>query len=190
MKPAILGLMFSFFISCSSKLENPVPSIFNGKKYTIAPGAHEADDNPFHFETLHELKFKAKFDRSSIYMTVDPTNQNDVNKLLGYSDCGSFHEINSARFGWRWFNNQLEIMAYSYVNGIRPEPICVAVVALNTVNSYSIKFHKDKYIFTVNDTNKVEVPKSCNYEGIRYKLYPYFGGDETATHEIRIWIEE
>ncbi|MDB5255606.1 MAG: hypothetical protein JWM14_301 [Chitinophagaceae bacterium] len=183
-----LLIIFSF-LGCSKKTDDPSPPSFNGKKYTIAPGAHETSD-PIVFKTTSELKFKAKFDSSAIYTTIDPSNQDDTNKLLGLSDCGTLHQTNSARFGWRWVNNQLEIMAYCYIGEIRPEPVRVAIVELNTVNTYSIAFKSDRYIFTVNDTNKVEVPKSCDYNGLRYKLYPYFGGDEPAPHEINIWIEE
>jgi hypothetical protein len=186
---ASLSLLYIFLISCSSKKQDPAPS-FNGRKYTIAEGSHESD-HPTDFPSLAtDLNFKAKFDSSAIYTTTIPSNQDDTNKLLGYSDCGSFHDTNSARFGWRWVDGQLQIMAYWYVNGVRPEPIQVANVSINTINSYRIQFQSDKYIFTVNDTNKVEVPKTCHYNGIRYKLYPYFGGDENAPHEIRIWIEE
>ncbi len=182
-------LLLSILSGCSKKQDDPAPSTFNGKKYTIAAGDHTTDD-PIVFKTTSELKFKAKFDSSAIYTTVDPLNQDDTNKLLGLSDCGNHHQTSSARFGWRWVNNQLEIMSYCYIDGVRPEPVRVATVELNTVNSYSIAFKNDKYIFTVNDTSIVEVPKNCNYNSIRYKLYPYFGGDETAPHEIRIWIEE
>jgi hypothetical protein len=183
-------LVIISFLSCSKKNEDPGPAPFNGKEYIIALGAHETT-NPFVYKTINELKFKAKFDSSAIYTTVDPLNQDDTNKLLGYSDCGSlFHQDNSARFGWRWINNQLEIMAYCYIDQVRPEPVRVAVVELNTVNTYRLQFKSDRYIFTVNDTNTVEVPKNCNFKGDRYKLYPYFGGDEEAPHEIRIWIEE
>jgi hypothetical protein len=178
-------------ISCSKKSDSdPAPDTsFQGKKYVIAQGAHETT-NGLVLKTKTVLKFKALFDSSAIYTTVDSTNQTDTNKLYGLSDCGTDHETNSARFGWRWVNHHLEIMAYWYVNGVRPEPIRVDTVALNTVNTYSIAFDSDKYVFTVNDTNVVEVPKSCNYKGYRYQLYPYFGGNETAPHEIRIWIQE
>ncbi len=189
--PGITAIFLAlFFSSCSKKTDDPNPSSFNGKKYTIATGDQESTQQVV-FKTTNELHFKAKFDSSAIYTTTDPLNQDDTNKLYGLSDCGSVsHQTNSARFGWRWFNNQLEIMSYCYIDGVRPEPVRVATVALNTVNSYSIAFKSDKYIFTVNDTSKVEVAKNCNYNSIRYKLYPYFGGNETAPHEIRIWIEE
>ncbi|MBC7486884.1 MAG: hypothetical protein H7282_09050 [Cytophagaceae bacterium] len=182
-------LIIVFFLSCSKKTEDPSPPPFNGKKYTIVAGAHQTTD-PIVFKTTTELKFKAKFDSSAIYTTIDPANQDDTNKLLGLSDCNTLHQSNSARFGWRWFNNQLEIMAYCYIDELKPEPVRVAVVELNTVNTYNIAFKSDRYIFTVNGTHKVEVLKNCDYTGVRYKLYPYFGGDETAPHEIRIWVEE
>mgnify|MGYP000486176078 CR=1 FL=1 len=43
-----------------------------------------------------------------------------------------------------------------------------------------------KYIFDVNG-KKVETKRSCNIEEY-YLLYPYFGGDETAPHRIKIKI--
>jgi hypothetical protein len=187
----LLGLLsFSCYFSCSKKSNDPSPdNSFHGKLYVIAQGAHETTD-PFVYQTIQTLTFKAKFDSSAIYKTVDSTNQFDTNKLYGFSDCGTFHQTNSARFGWRWVNGNLEIMAYCYINGIRPEAVCVDTVALNAVNTYKLEFKSDRYIFSVNDSNRVEVLKSCNYSGLRYKLYPYFGGNEVAPHEIKIWIEE
>ena len=43
----------------------------------------------------------------------------DVNKLFGMSY--GFHHKNSARFGWRWDleKNLVEILGYTYVNGVR-----------------------------------------------------------------------
>ncbi|MDB5272209.1 MAG: hypothetical protein JWO58_576 [Chitinophagaceae bacterium] len=183
--------LFGLHSGCSKKSDNtPAPdNSFNGKEYVIAQGAHESND-PFVLKTKNILVFKAKFDSSAIYTSVDSLNQTDTNKLYGLSDCNSYHETNSARFGWRWVNGHLQIMAYCYINGVRPEPVVVDTVALNTVNSYSIAFQSDRYVFTVNDTSKVEVPKNCNYNGLRYQLYPYFGGDEAAPHEVRIWIQE
>lgn len=184
-------ILFSFFIRCAKKSSDPSPdNSFNGREYIIAQGTHDSN-HPIFFPTKKTvLTFRALFDSSAIYKTVDSLNQTDTNKLYGLSDCGDLHDTNSARFGWRWVNDQLEIMAYWYVDSIRPEPIRVATVALNTVNSYSIAFNSDNYIFTVNDTNVVQVSKTCDYNSYRYYLYPYFGGNENAPHEVRLWIEE
>ncbi len=57
------------------------------------------------------------FDSSAIYKTVDSVNQLDINKLIGWSDCGSNHMENSIRFGWRWLNDSLEIHWFKHELG-------------------------------------------------------------------------
>ena len=55
---------------------------------------------------------------------------------------------------------------------------------------YTIKIVNDTYIFTFGETT-LKLPRlSTTTTGIGYKLYPYFGGTETAPHDIKIWIEE
>ena len=36
----------------------------------------------------------------------------------------------------------------------------------------------------------VYVDRNCPVEDKRYMLYPYFGGDETAPHDIKIQIKK
>lgn len=157
------------------------------KKYVIRTGEQHATLT-FEQTELSKLKFRALFDTSSIYQTVDPENQGDINKLYGISDCNSYHHNNSARFGWRWYQDQLEIWAYSYVNGERISTF-IDTVAFDTYNNYEILFTSDKYIFKLND-KEVEIPRACQAKATGYKLFPYFGGQETAPKNISIWIEE
>lgn len=157
------------------------------KKYVIRTGEQHATLT-FESTELSKLKFKALFDSSSVYETVDPTNQGDINKLYGVSDCSSYHHNNSARFGWRWHQNQLEIWAYSYVNGERFSTF-IDTVALDTFNNYEILFSENKYIFRLND-KEVEIKRACQAKATGYKLFPYFGGNETAPQDISIWIQE
>lgn len=59
---------------------------------------------------------------------------------------------------------------------------------MNDEINYSIKIEANKYIFAVDGTT-IEMPRfSTSPNG--YKLYPYFGGDEVAPHEIKIRIKE
>lgn len=157
------------------------------KKYVIRTGEQHAT---LTFETaeLNRLKFRALFDTSSIYQTADPANQADINKLYGVSDCNTYHHNNSARFGWRWYQEQLEIWAYSYVNGERVSTF-IDTVELDTYNDYEILFTEHKYIFRLND-KEVEMERACQAKATGYKLFPYFGGNETAPKDISIWIEE
>jgi hypothetical protein len=178
----LLGLIC--FISCRKEE-------IDGLKYTlyqIKKGQHSSK----HGISTHSgmlLKFKARFDGSAVYETSSPMNQLDINKLYGVSDCNSHHQKNSARFGWRWHNGNLEIHAYVYNNGERRSQF-ITTVDLNKVYDYEIMLLEDAYVFKVNNEYK-QLPriKKCK-RGVFYKLYPYFGGDETAPHDITIAIHE
>lgn len=190
--------LLSFTIACEEVNEvkpEPIPVAGNAKsakgqglqKYTIRAGEHHSTLT-YESAELESLQFKALFDSSAIYQNTEAINQAEINKLYGLSDCNSYHHTNSARFGWRWFDNKLEIWAYIYENG-QPKSSFVDTVALNQFYQYTIRFEKNKYVFEVN--NKViELPRLCEEKALGYKLFPYFGGEEAAPKDISIWIEE
>jgi hypothetical protein len=191
---AFIGLAFS---SCQKDVKafkeilNPkgTTSQNNFVKYTIKTGEQYCDLNAIAKGEYSELKFTAKFDSSAIYKTIVPSNQGDINKLFGFSDNNMQHHQFSARFGWNWDNSKLNLFAYTYNNGVREHKL-LGSVALGAEANCSIKVIGDKYVFTLNST-VVEMPRaSTTPKGVGYKLYPYFGGDELAPHEIRIFIKE
>jgi hypothetical protein len=197
MKKLLLPFVATFailFSGCGSDNEVtpqlPVPEESKSSvvEYTIPAGAHYAEQSAYHELSVTHIKFKARFDSSAIYQTVDQNNQADINKLYGISDCDTHHQINSARFGWRWFNNSLEIWAYVYSNGERKFDF-ITSVPLNSPSTYEISFTTSEYTFQVNDAT-VSLPRHCTDEAHGYKLYPYFGGDEPAPHEVTIEIED
>lgn len=158
------------------------------KTYVIKKGNHDSGQH-VSVVTKNNLKFQTIFDDSAIYTTQASANQGDINKLYGFSDCDSAHHDNSARFGWRWFNNQLEIHAYTYVDGVRSSQY-IKSVNLNQTHSYQLNIVSDHYELIVDDT-KISMPRGCGTTSIlKYKLYPYFGGDEVAPHDIKIIIGE
>ena len=158
-------------------------------KYTIKAGEQYCDLNTMARVEYQELKFTAKFDSSVIYKTISSSNQADINKLFGFSDNNMQHHQFSARFGWNWQNNSVQLFAYTYNNGVRAAKL-LGTVAIGQEVNCSIAVAGYKYVFTLD--NKVEtMPRaSTTTKAIGYKLYPYFGGDELAPHEIRIWIRE
>jgi hypothetical protein len=156
--------------------------------YTIKQGRHYADRNAYKKVSANQLRFAVTFDSSAIYTTTDPGNQGDINKLYGLSDCGSDHHTNSARFGWRWYGGKLELHAYSYINQERKSAY-IGDIALGKATVCEIKLEDDKYVFTA-DGRSVSLPRLCNGAGEGYQLYPYFGGDETAPHDVKITIQE
>lgn len=158
-------------------------------KYIIRAGQHSCDDNRYVQTSYSELKFIAKFDSTAVYKTLDPWNQLDINKLYGFSDNSSTHQQFSARFGWRWSDNALRLFGYVYNNGIRDEKE-LGTVKIGTENNCSIKINPKSYVFTLNGIVDSLPRASTAIKANGYKLYPYFGGDETAPHNISIWIKE
>ncbi|PVY42453.1 hypothetical protein [Pontibacter virosus] len=186
------AFLILFMASCevetttTTVTDSPVPEPAS-TTYTIPKGSHNAQIQ-FKFVETSTIRFEATFDSTAMYKTSLPGNQADINKLYGLSDCETDHHTNSARFGWRWFNNRLEIHAYTYLNKKRNTAYITAVQP-NQTNRYELVLGEKEYTFKVNDT-QVTQPRYCTSASSHYQLYPYFGGDETAPHNITILIRE
>ena len=183
-------ILFSCKKGVDSLLKNShgtTPTQFT--KYTIRQGQNYCDGNTYISTSYSELNFIAKFDSTAIYSNVNPYNQLDINKLYGFADNNSTHQQFSARFGWRWSDSALRLFGYVYNDGIRSSKE-LGIVSIGAENICSIKVNPKSYIFSLN--GKVDsLPRtSTTTKAIGYKLYPYFGGDETAPHNIYIWIKE
>lgn len=184
MKYLILVLGIILLIACvKSTLKH------NGfKTYKIKMGQHRSIISG-RFMRTKTLDFKTIFDNSAIYKTSDPKNQSDINKLYGFSDCNSHHQTNSARFGWRWYNNQLQILAYVY-NDKKLNYQLIDSIKLNKEYNYILIIKDSEYIFSVNNKSITMKRTAKCKNGFYYKLFPYFGGDEKAPHDITIKIKE
>ncbi len=198
MKKITILLALAFFslftlTNCTKAVEaivgfnNPQPGHFF--EYRIRQGNHSADFSayiPVHSDVMN---FMVRFDSTAIYQTSDPINQYDINKLYGFSDNSAQHHEYSARFGWNWNHGSLHLYAYVYNDGVlQTEEI--TVISVGAEYQCSIRVTSDQYQFSVNNST-VSLPRSATtHSGDGYKLYPYFGGDETAPHDIRIWIKE
>lgn len=167
--------------------EPEVPVVY--VKYHIASGEHYSDQSTFMAVNYKEQKFLVKFDSSAIYQTVDPANQYDINKLYGFSDNGKQHHEFSARVGWRWSDGALRLFGYIYNNSVVSYQE-IGAVSIGEQHTCSIKVSGSSYIFTV-DGKSITMPReSAGDAAVGYKLYPYFGGDETAPHDMTISIKE
>lgn len=187
-----LAMVLTLLFSCE-QIEQLIPedtdgqAVFDQKTYVIKAGSHSTGSSLSSL-SISKMTFKVTFDSTAIYKTEDPANQADINKLYGLSDCGTHHHQNSARFGWRWFNDELEIHAYNYSNGKRYFSY-ITSVALNEEFTYSLELTEDEYIFSLND-QIISMDRYCSESASAYKLFPYFGGDEKAPHDIAIIIED
>ena len=171
----------------STPPELPVATGF--VQYIIPKGEHYATANSYKSVEGAELKFTVLFDSTSIYKTTDPQNQWDINKLYGFSDNGAMHHQFSARFGWRWSEGALRLFAYTYNNGVR-ESKELTTVAIGKEVHCAISIRKEIYVFSVNEKQETMPRLSTTPLAKGYKLYPYFGGDEVAPHEGKVWIKD
>lgn len=202
MKDKLVILCTSIFLlaSCSKKIETIISGITKNAptemtpdhyiKYTILKGAHYCDKRNIVSIKDSVLSFTVKFDSSAIYTTIDTNNQRDINKLFGFSDNNNAdHHEYSARFGWRWSDNSLRLFAYVYNQGVMNFKE-IGSVPIGVENNCSIKIKRNKYVFSLNGT-EITMPRSSTTNSAEgHKLWPYFGGDESAPHTISIWISE
>jgi len=195
MKKQLYFIIWACVIFGCSKKDNRLPVKRNeamaasGKEYFIRKGNHYADGSKMEILRSNSIHCEVMFDSTAIYESVDKTNQEDVNKLIGFSDCNTAHHENSARLGWSWNGHAVVLYAYTYMDKERMIKT-LAEVPLKQLVTCSVSAIDNHYFFTVNSIAD-SLPRHCNdYNGERYKLFPYFGGDETAPHDIRIVIYE
>ena len=160
------------------------------KVYRIAKGKHYSKGPRLKLPTYDDsFTFKFVFDDSAKYTTQTAENQYDVNKLIGFTDCGnmSIHN-NSARIGWNWDHGQLHLYAYTYANKVRTfEKIGDGV--LNKAMEVKVKVSRDHYVFTYNG-KETKMARGCSKsKSFKTWSYPYFGGNETAPQEIKILVK-
>lgn len=169
--------------SCESEFVEPYES------FIIPEGTHQGNF-PIQLLEGNNLSFTAIFDESAIYETIDPVNQYDINKLMGFAECNDHHHTNSARFGWRYLEGNLEIHSYVYNHGTWTNQF-LGNVSLNEPHHFSIQLLNRQYSFTLDNNPSVILERTNKCErGAYYMLFPYFGGDEVAPHNITIKIKQ
>lgn len=181
MKTFFQVIILFLLIGCEPILEE------NFRIFTIKAGNHYADQR--HLESLQtdQLVFEARFDSSAVYEFSEKGFQDSKNKLLGFSDCNAMHHEHSARFAWQWYNNTIEIYAYCYNNGNRIEAY-LGSVDPGEIARYSLRLSKNKYIFDFEDSH-VEINRDSDCTlGAYVMLWPYFGGEKAAPHDINVYI--
>jgi hypothetical protein len=172
----------TLFMSCEEEADL-------SRDFIIPEGEHYASPRIVQSLQSNTLSFSAKFNETAMYHFDDAGLQDSKNKLLGFSDCNSLHHDNSARFAWQWYNDQLEIYAYCYVNGERAEKF-IGVVKLHEINRYELKVTGENYVFQLNNQEAITIKRGnvCD-KGIYYMLWPYFGGTIPAPHDVHISLK-
>lgn len=194
MKKIILVILtLSLLSSCKKNLED-FNKISDWNTYNIKAGHHNSTsvDNIIHVEGFDkkELSFLVRFDNTAIY-NLNNNNQGDINKLYGFSDCGCKHHVNSARIGWNYDINTNLVRLYAYVyKDTKMSFKYITSVNMDQDYKCTIICDNSEYVFIV-DSVVIKMNRGCDNNSIfRYYLYPYFGGDEVAPHDVKIKIFE
>ena len=185
--PLILVAAALLLAACHKSATLPAAPSFTC--YTIRAGQQYCNQSHYQPVSVHEMKFTVRFDSTAIYQTVDPGNQDDINKLYGFADNHTDHHQYSARFGWRWSKGALRLFAYVYNEGSMSAQE-LGTIAIGAPVACSIKVLQGAYVFSVNGSISTMPRMASTEKGEGYQLYPYFGGDESAPHEIRVYIRE
>ena len=174
------------FLACDETIEVDPDTGF--EIFTISTGEHSAIFRSEPFEG-QGINITVMFDESAEYTLQDPANQGDINKLVGFSDCGQHHQSESARFGWRWYQEELQLLAYVYREGNLSYEL-MGAAPMNQEISLTLNIEGGQYLFSGSNLDTVVMERTGQCEGgENYWLWPYFGGDEPAPHTVRIQLK-
>jgi hypothetical protein len=168
------------------------------KKYTIKKGNHYASisifERMFSFGwKVNEVPVKFRFSRECWWNPPRNADDHDLNKLCGVGYGLSVHS-NSVRFAWAPdFSKSgiINVYGYTYDEKKEGEPHTskfITAVAVDTECVGMIRKVTTNYSFTVGTTsifmeNSHPDPAVCN------RLFPYFGGNNTAPINMDIELE-
>jgi hypothetical protein len=164
--------------------------------FRIPSGKHYA--RPWRFAiwwNRQQWAWKVKFTDSCRYDLQSP-DQLDTNKLCGVGYFPGFHHVDSARFGWRYntATGLIELLAYCYVDKQRViKPIANCEIG----KEYEIKLYTGDNLYSLSAwdikgekfTGYVSV-KYSHRKKLQYGLWPFFGGNRKAPHEIKIQLDK
>jgi hypothetical protein len=64
------------------------------------------------------------------------------------------------------------------------------VIDIGKIYSCRISVKGSAYVFSVEGLNPVTLPRAATTAtGNGYRLFPYFGGNNAAPHEMHIWLK-
>tara|TARA_R110000737_G_scaffold43279_2_gene63754 strand:- start:276 stop:845 length:570 start_codon:yes stop_codon:yes gene_type:complete len=173
--------------SCSKEIDD-----LGFRVYTIPAGAHRSG-NFYNTPNDSKIKFDFMLNESAEYVSEVSRNQSDINKIYGFSDFGKSHLKYSIRLGWRYstLTNNLELCWLRHEDGVH-KGATIRTIEPNEIYNATIDIQTFWYVIIIDEdtTNIIRRPKG-NWGLIRrYMLYPYFGGNEYAPHDITIRIKD
>lgn len=182
----LIALFATSLMACNQPINIDPETGF--EVFTIPAGAHSSIARSEVFNEIG-ISITVKFDNSAIYTLENESDQADINKLIGFSDCAVNHQRESARIGWRWFEDELQILAYVYRDGdFTFEKM--GAIPLNTEVEMEIRILNGQYLFSGEGLDALAIERSAICDsGENYWLWPYFGGNQPAPHDITIQLK-
>ncbi len=153
------------------------------KPYKLLQGKHYSRHGFKLFFSAKPLLFQALFSTNCLYQ--DPQNPGQINKLWGRSF--GLHTKNPARIGWRGCNGTLELFAYLHQNG----KIFYEKMGECELREW-ITFRIEKRKSTIEIEIKGKETRVYSFDDLPqwgYQLYPYFGGQLPAPHQMEIIVK-
>ena len=159
--------------------------------HCIAAGEHYSNNHSIVNSITSKRSITADivFDNTCVYdnKVLKEENRSDINKLIGISDAYN-HTYASARFGWRCMdNNTIEILTYTRQMGTFKSESLASVFPGET-HRYSIEITDCEYRYRFDNHVRTYI-RIEQYNGLRWGLYPYFGGSEPAMQDMCIKIK-
>jgi hypothetical protein len=163
----------------------------------LSKGCHYSDNYPLMTIYTSDEIWRTVLFKSNCEYDLGNDNQGDTNKLFGIGKLGvvnfkSAHLQDSGRFGWRWDikKHQMEIMAFSHVNGVMKfESMGFISLEEEVFLKLKIDWNNHCYIYRIIQDDillKEYREKFTTNKYVRTELSLYFGGDETAPHNMNI----
>ena len=104
------------------------------------------------------------------------------NKLTGISS-KEIH-TNSGRLVWRSDGEKILIAGYVYERGERKETLITSVLT-DVWYNYNVEYKNHYWKLSIAGK---EVIMYGHLKGLKFKAYPYFGGQSTAPETMYIWL--
>jgi hypothetical protein len=168
------------------------------KDYPIKKGNHYASMSVLEKITGLRLKsgdysVKFRFSSSCYWSTPRNPDDHDLNKLTGIG-FGLNHHNNSVRLAWVPDFEQsgvIKIFGYTYDNrqdAQKHQSAYITSVRTVQICSARIESLSGKYRITVEGVS-IEMENKSPDPNIGFRLYPYFGGNNTAPQDMTISID-
>jgi len=146
--------------------------------FRIKEGSHRSTWFP-------RIVFRNYINFSFKFLTAIPESDY-TNKICGLID-GIFPHRNSIRLGFRKEKGKLLLCAIVYNKGVR------TITTLREINEkylYICNISKCRdYYEVIVDFERFSFPRTSNFNLFSFKLFPYWGGIETAPKEFKIDLQ-